>query len=492
LCFLATGCATFSKDRYIAPLYSEHSTAGGGKQIEALGGMLIQRRDVLDGPVRFAGLRPLYLQEKPEGRPRTTDFLTPFGRATESENDYTWALFPVARFSRRRDPDGGTRWSWLSLPGLYFAGYPDGRMSRAWFPIAGRIQGLMTWDDMLFILWPLFIRSTHGSYTNYHLPFPFISWTRGEGASGWRIWPIYGQKKLDGIADRWFFLWPFFQHQDNNLKAQESQHEYHWMLWPLFGYTRQGTMKAYMFLWPFFGWSHDPRTGFWAFDGPWPIVRLQRSGETDGINRTRFWPIYSNFNYESEGVESTWWLWPLYNARDAKHYDGTKKSKSFIPFYMRYERESEYGGRTTYQKIWPLYQVDTHGSGKRWSTPVLNPLWRFPRLERQWNWIYQLYTRATDGDKVRERAWLGIYRREKDADEDRRYLSVLWSNRRYQLEGEAVSETSLLFGFLRWRSRPSNSLQLMWPAFPGPGWPLERVRAPVIPDLLARPEDQTE
>lgn len=486
--FVATGCATFDEDRYIAPLYSEHSIAGGGRQIEALGGMVIQRRDELDGPVRFAGIRPLYIQEKPKGQPRVTEFLTPLGRAYESENEYTWAFAPIARFSRQRDPEGGTRWSFLSLPGLYFSGYPDGRKSRAWFPFAGRIHGFMTWDDMLFVLWPIFIRSTHGSYTNYHVLFPVISWTRGEGASGWRVWPIYGEKHLDQIADRWFFLWPFFQHQDNNLKSSEPNQQKHWMLWPLFGVTRQGTRTSYMFLWPFFGFAHDPRTGFWAYDGPWPIVRIQRTGEDRGIHRTRFWPLYSNYEYDKEGMHSRWFLWPFFNKREETYFGGKKQSKVIIPFYHNYEQDSEYGGRTRYRKVWPFFQSEENATGKAWSTPVLNPLWRFPRIERQWDWIYQLYTKATDGELVRERSWLGLYRREKDLNEERRYLSVLWSNRRYVADGEPVSETSLLFGFLRWRSRPSDSLELLMPAFPGPGWPIERVAEPVIPELLARPE----
>ncbi len=490
VCALAS-CAGLDDDRYLAPVYSEHSVAGGGRQIEALGGMLISRRDELDGPVRFAGVRPLYIQEKPEGRPRTTDFLTPLGRAYESENEYTWALRPIARFSRQRDPDGGTRWSWLSLPGFYFAGFPDGRMSRAWFPIAGRVRGLMTWDDMLFVLWPLFIRSTHGSYTNYHVLFPVFSWTRGEGASGWRVWPIYGTKKLDGIADRWFFLWPFFQHQTNNQKATRDENvEHHWMLWPLFGVTKQGSRVSYMFLWPFFGYAKDPRTGFWALDAPWPIVRVQRTGEEDGIHRTRFWPVYSNYEYASEGVASRWFLWPFFNDRKQTFYDGTKEQRVLIPFYHDYESETEYGGKTRYRKVWPFFQSETRASGTRWSTPVINPLWRFPRLERQWDWTYQLYTKARDGRRVRERAWLGLYRREKDEDEDRRYFSVFWSNRRYRDGDAAVSETSLLFGLVRWRSRESDSLELLRPSIPGPGWPVQRATAPPVPDLLALPEGE--
>jgi hypothetical protein len=34
-----------------------------------------------------------------------------------------------------------------------------------------------------------------------------------------------------------------------------------------------------------------------------------------------------------------------------------------------------------------------------------------------------------------------------------------------------VRETSLLFGLLRWRASHKGGVELLAPAFPGPGWP---------------------
>jgi hypothetical protein len=90
-------------------------------------------------------------------------------------------------------------------------------------------------------------------------------------------------------------------------------------------------------------------------------------------------------------------------------------------------------------------------------------------------WLWELYTFEHGEGISRHRSWLGIWRREKDRDEDRKYLSGLWSRRKYTLGGEPVRETSLFFGLLRWRSGPEGLGGLMPPAFPGPGWPLARM-----------------
>jgi hypothetical protein len=75
---------------------------------------------------------------------------------------------------------------------------------------------------------------------------------------------------------------------------------------------------------------------------------------------------------------------------------------------------------------------------------------------------------------VKERTWLGLWRREKDADEDRSSLVGVWAGRRYRENGGAVHETSILFGLIRWRTREDGGFELLWPSLPGPGWPLQR------------------
>jgi len=71
----------------------------------------------------------------------------------------------------------------------------------------------------------------------------------------------------------------------------------------------------------------------------------------------------------------------------------------------------------------------------------------------------------------RERALLGLYRRERGRGEDRVSVSGLWARRSYERDGHAVHETSLLFGLVRWRVTEGEGFDMLRPAFPGPGWP---------------------
>src|SRR6185369_6214429 len=89
---------------------------------------------------------------------------------------------------------------------------------------------------------------------SWNFLFPIFNYTSGTGGSCSRIWPLYGHNSFEGLYDRWFFLWP------------------------LIGHSTRGTFSAWTFLWPFFGYAHDPASDFWAWDGPWPFVRINRGG----------------------------------------------------------------------------------------------------------------------------------------------------------------------------------------------------------------------
>jgi hypothetical protein len=298
-----------------------------------------------------------------------------------------------------------------------------------------------------------------------------------EGRRGIRFWPLWGITRSTASV-RWFFLWPIFQVQHNNLRARGSEQEHKWMVWPLIGHAQAGGFSAWTWLWPFFGYSHNPENGFRAWDGPWPLVRIQRPGESGHAHRTRFWPFWSYF--DDGRLESTWVGWPIYNRRHEIYRDGERRGEFFVPLWQSWRRTNEAEEPIeTWTKLWPLYQRHTEHRDtpprSRTALPALNPLWHTPIIDDHYAWIYELYTRETDGSRVRERSWGGIWRRDGDDAEVRTYLTGLWSRRAYRLPEGAVRETSLLFGLLRWRRRHDGGRELMRPAFPGPGWPAERL-----------------
>jgi hypothetical protein len=466
------GCAGIASERNLAPFWSQHARAGGGVEVEALGGIFRTRATRQGSPFSQVALRPLTIRDRDANDNVTDHFLSPFGYATQRGDESVWQLLPITRYDHRITSEGTEEWTLLTLPGIYWSKKADGRILRGWFPFAGVMEQFLSYDRLEWVLFPIWLRTDRGGRITNHILWPVFSVTGGTGGPSWRAWPLFGNSIYQGKYERWFALWPVFWWQKNNLQLPPHAHETKWMVFPLYGRTTAGDFSATTLLWPFFGWSSNPSNGFWAFDAPWPFVRVLRDPRQE-VERTRVWPLWSS--YSGDGLESTWWGWPILNDRRELYAGAEKRSRNLVPFLQSWERVDDVGGETYYDKVWPLYQVERRGETESKSAfPAFNPLWRTPDIDAMYAWIWEIYTRERTQDIVRERLWLGLWRREKDALEDRRSLSVLWSSRRYRSDAGPVRETSLLFGLFRWRSGPESSFQMMLPAFPGPGWPMER------------------
>ncbi len=489
LALLATtwlaSCASFESDRHVAPLYTRVSRAGGGSETEALGGSVLVRHARLDEPASLWGIRPLFIHERLPDDLRRTDFLYPLGTVRRDPSSLTWQLLPVARYNRVEEPTG-RRWSFISLTGIYFAGYPDGRRVRGWFPFGGVVHGTLTFDRLEWILFPLYARSVRQGRTSYHVLWPIFAYGRSEDSGVWRVWPLVGRSWREGSRDSFFVLWPVFQHVRSNLKARESMQRRDVMVFPLWGLTTQGEFRSHVFLWPFFGYASNPATGFWAVDAPWPLVRISRPGTGNGPYRTRVWPLFSH--YRGDGLDQRTWAWPIFVRRREEYAAGSKRAFNVVPFWQGSLREYDDPERdpVRWRKLWPLFQSYDAGDHGRSAIVRLDPFWRLPTFDLHYAWLWEAYTREWEPGIERTRSWLGLWRRERGPDEDRSYLSGLWSRRRYSREGAAVSEHSLLLGLVRWRSGGPDSLRFLRPAFPGPGWPLERMPS-TLPDAGAAP-----
>ncbi len=478
--FLA-GCASDGTERNLAPLWSEHSMAGGGVEVEGFGGVLRTRTPVRGAAFTQVAVRPVSIRDRSPDEV-LDHFLTPFGYAAYRADETVWQLLPVTRYDWRVAEDGTEEWTLLTLPGIYWSKRADGRTLRGWFPFGGVMEQFLSYDRIEWVLFPIWLRTDRGGRVTQHVLWPFFSWTYGTGGPSWRVWPLVGNSIYEGKYERWFALWPFFLWQRNNLQLPPQAHETKWMVFPLYGRTTAGDYEATTLLWPFFGWATNDSNGYVAVDAPWPIVRVLRDPKHDQ-QRTRAWPLWSE--YHGDGLESTWWGWPFLNDRHEAYEDAEKEATNLVPFVQHWVRRDDEGNVETYGKIWPLYKVERRNDDEvHTAFPALNPLWRTPDIDEMYAWLWELYTRDRKGEIVRERTWLGLYRREKDEYEDRRSLSFLWSTRAYSIGPDDVRETSLLFGLLRWRSGPDSPFELMTPAVPGPGWPLERVGAPAVPESV--------
>ncbi len=485
-CFAALeGCATFDQEIYVAPLYSQHSRAGGEVETELIAGAIRTRRRVDSPQLNHWALRPIVSRYVEANDDSITRFLVPLGTITNRGTEHVNQLLPIWRYQSDVDEFGNPEWKFISLPGVFWSQDARGRIVRAVFPFGGVVEDFATFDRIVFVLFPVFLYTDRDGRKSWNFLFPIFNYTTGTGGSCSRIWPLYGHNSFEGMYDRWFFLWPFFHFEHNDLGKPEGAREDRWMFWPLIGHSTRGTFSAWTFLWPFFGYAHDPASDFWAWDGPWPFVRINRGGKhPPSEERTRVWPLYSK--YVGDGLEKKNFLWPIMQFNVENYPSEVRHSEYVLPFWQRWTTTAATGEKSSWEKLWPLYQLSSESEGERFAFPALSPLWNLPTIDDQYAWIYELWTNEKHGRVEHERMWGGICRSERDEFEERSYVLGIWSSRRYVEHGERVESHSLFFGLLRWSWRKSRGAEMLLPAVPGPGWPLERSHEPlpVEPDVV--------
>lgn len=497
-----SGCAAPGADIHVAPLYSRLSRASGGTETEALAGLWISQPSDGEGGeyVSRKGLRPLYSRGHTETGRVNMHFLAPLGYYTRDGEHATSLLFPLYYWHAYPDRDGSRSWDLVSLPGVLWSHRKHADDAFGWFPIYGNFKNVLTYEQVQFALFPLYVKSKRNGNTSWNFLFPIFGRTRGPTVHSTRFWPFYGRSRYRNAEhlpsrlnpmdrkfeepytakryDRWFVMWPFFHLHKDHLGGGNEKPATKWMLFPLFGATKRGSYRSYTALWPFFGYARDRERGFWAVDAPWPFVRLQGGGRAPlAEERTRFWPVYSK--YKAAGMEAYTYMWPLAHQRLERYERSTRRSFYFVPFlqtWSRYDHETH--EQSSWTKVWPIFQEYRNGDRARAAFPALSPLRRSPFLDFHYAWLWELFSVEERPGGISTRSWGALWRGEYGR-ERRRYFSALWSNRQYTSEqGEEVSETSLLFGLLRWRKIEGRGRDWMAPAFPGPGWPALEPKIP--------------
>lgn len=478
LAVLALGsCAAPGSDVHLAPFWTSVSTADGGRLTEVAGGLYRQHRRASDDFLEWACLAPLYGIRRQRDGDYISDHPALLGRTRRAHGETTSYTVPLYLGWTKTQADGSPRSLWLTITGITYQAH-DGERNFGWFPFYGRFENVFTFDSASFFLWPLYVANERAGRRSKHVLWPFFGWTRGGGESSWHVFPLIGRASWEGRYDRTYFLWPFFHWQKDHLGGGGEEPETTWMLFPLIGHRARGTFDAWTFLWPFFGYSRDPRSGFWALDCPFPLVRFQRG--PDGLVRTHAWPLYSHF--EGEGLTTTSFGWPIFYHRHETDARAERDSWYAVPVWQTWDRlDKETGEESAYRKLWPLWRWEDQGEWSKGALLELDPFFKNEVIPRNFTSFFRLWEWEEAPAFRRERSFLGLYRHEHGRGEDRRSLSGLWARRSYADEGgQPVRETSLLFGLLRWRVTDDQGFDMLRPAFPGPGWPAPADPGPTL------------
>ncbi len=466
------GCAATGSEIHLEPLYGRIHTADGGTAHEAVGGLYRHWSNDEDGFTEWRTIAPLYGVDRERNGDYVVHHPFPMGLTNKRHGEHFSMFVPLYIWSRKIDRfTNSLGWKYAMLPGLLMQHTEAEGFAMGLFPILGRFRDFLTFDRLIFVLWPLFVYSERAGRVSYNLPWPIFGWAYGNGQRSHHLWPIYMKSSIEGSYDRTSFLWPFFHFNTNYMLGNEDEPEKTWMLWPLLGRKKKGSYTSTTVLWPLFGYASDPEQGFRALDAPFPLVRFERGKE---VTRSRIWPMWSHVN--ADGLETTSFLWPLIQFRHEQAPRYERDSTLLLPLWQsstRVELEDgeETGRKDRRRNFFPLFQYQTKGAWRHGSVPNLNPLDRSNLFERFLSRPLHVWEWEQEGQMRRERAWLGLYRREKGRGEDRRSLSFLWARRKFSDQGDDVKETSLLFGLIRWRSGGDEGFTFLRPAFPGPGWP---------------------
>lgn len=456
-------CAAPDAELHLAPVFSRH-TLPGYDHAEAAGGAL---RYHASGSTTWA-LSPLYWRcDDPDGRARA-DFLFPLGRYEhDPERPRTYArLFPLFWRTAETRPDGVTEVDWSALFPFFWGGSASdgGESSFAFFPVYGRLRDFFTYDEIRFVLWPLYMSTAKGERRGHHVLWPLVGWLSA-GGEGWHVFPLYGTAEAPGRYRRSYLLWPIAHWSAEDLDRAHPRHG--WLVVPLGGQIRQGDYTASTVLWPVFGYAERPSTGYRSF-AAWPLVKFESGGRHAERRLSRLLPFW--IRYEDESTEFTAWMWPIFWIRQ-DHFGGIQRDSFYaLPFYFRSCTRSP-AGTERKERLWPLVRAQRDDAGgERFAllAPGIEPILSSDALSRNLGFAFEVWagdSPAASGPRQR-RAFLNLYHSAEYAGHRRWSVPVLggqWT------EPDGTVHTSLLLGLIRFRSGAGGGFEE--PAFPGPGWP---------------------
>jgi hypothetical protein len=441
---LASGCAHLSPDltpENVSPLY--HIQTDPEKQAR-----------------RVDGIGPFYSQsESPEGREWT---FRPFFSYREDLNKKTeeWEyLYPLGSY--KKTPEGTQKRfipfysSFVPAPKegekderdnmdffpIFWGKDKEGTPYGGLFPFGGTFRGRFARDEIKFVLWPIYTRIQDEGSVTHNVLWPVFSFTSGGNREGFRVWPIAGEEKREGIGsyEKYFFLWPIFHYQRRDTDTDNAKTYFY--IFPLYLSERSSTEDKKVFFYPLFSFYHEKNFDYHQIDFPWPVFQVARGENMEGL---KVWPLMTYRKVDQRTKMSI--LWPILiqeKYEDGKREEVLNRVLLLSKIDQIYYKDEDRWERDT--KLWPLFRYAEDGLGKvHFYFPALMPA-DWEGLERNYGMLFRIYEYYNDGQgrKTSKFLW-GLYYHEQEKESERIEVSFLFT---YVKEKESL-RWSFLKGFL--------------------------------------------
>jgi hypothetical protein len=419
------------------PFYDARYDPVDRAEVQSGLGPLVFSARAQDGSWSDLALRPFYhrhresLLDKEE-----VESLYPVIQYTRSEQDWQFQFFYALDF-RREGSIEAEREERADLFPFYLSGRREsGETYRAVFPLGGKTYDRFGREEIEFALFPLYVRTVWRGAERRFFLWPFFMVTQGEGNTGFRLGPLYGEEQKEGVYQRQFILWPFFLHERKDLDSDNPEEST--VVFPLVMSIRSPARDTTTYLWPLFTYRVDRERKFEEWQFPFPLFIIAR-GESRHVNR--FLPFYTEERYV---------LRDLLLVKEMR----VRNFAVLYPLYIRTEDETPTSLVVRDRILWWLYS-DARETGKEGDARRLDmwPFFRYVRNKEGWVTCQALALLEAfmPGNEVFERNWSPLwaiytYRRNPEGDEAH---SALWNLVRVEAtrEGRTVEVLGPLFAY---------------------------------------------
>jgi hypothetical protein len=202
--------------------------------------------------------------------------------------------------------------------------------------------------DSTTVLWPFFtwIDEREKKYHEWQGPWPFVIFTRGEGKTTSRVWPLFSQSQNKTLEND-SYLWPLYRHKEAHADPLEQTRDS--ILFYVYSAvteknTQTGAEKKRLDMWPFFTWRRDfgGNERLQIFAPVEPALPNNRGVER---NWSPLWSLWRWEHNAKSGAASQSLLWNLYR-RDTT--PGAKKCSLLFGLFQ-YQSDSES------KRLWLFY-----------------------------------------------------------------------------------------------------------------------------------------
>lgn len=428
---------------------TRYDTTGQVTETQAIGPLFFKENTPTES---FSGFRPLvYRHKNIPVQEHETALLYPIFRYQEDPVSSSWSVFNLINSTSSNlegDPHSG-----FDIWPVYFSretGDPE-TSYRGLFPIGGSIKNRLGYDELSWVLFPLYWESTRHGVVTRSTPWPIIKNSSGGGHEGFTFWPLFGHAEKPGEYQRAFWLWPIFFHNREKLSTPEPS-EFN-AVFPLYTSSQRPGRTDTNFLLLFGRTDQVTPVAYQERRYLWPLL-VQGRGPKNYTNRWA--PIYTHSI--RRGYDKTWVVWPLWRQASWAEPPLQRDRQQF--FWFIYWNETQHDPRRPEAAVarkthlWPLLSSWDNGAGsKQAQFPSLLAVF-FPhneRVQKIYSPLFALYRYDQKSpDHIRRSLLWNAITWRKTAHEREFHLGPLYSAEQTP-DGQRIA---LLNGVISFRRSP--------------------------------------